>query len=125
MTKARIATVKATGERFLVCAVNFDRSTVSLWGNLVAYKVARGSNKVSDCKFEKGKVVQLSEVEMTFSVEITKELADQLFNQTKNAHAAEARAFRERIAAATALPAPPKSALDVKIDNVIIKAIRG
>jgi hypothetical protein len=71
----RIATVKATGERFVVNSLDFKANTARCWGQVVACAGARTTHEAG------GPVFALSDVSVE-SVARTNALAIKLFEQT-------------------------------------------
>jgi len=86
--KHRIATVKATGERFLVVTLDFRSKEVVCYGQLIAFSAGRALGNVKSVTTQGGRRYPMAEVELTRETTLTVGLANELFRQAQEAGAA-------------------------------------
>ena len=83
MSTVRVATVKATGKRYIVQQVDFRAEKVHCWGEVVVTSERKGT------KHEGTKAFILSAVDIQNDVPFDDKLMRELFEQTKQVYAAE------------------------------------
>jgi hypothetical protein len=84
MTMIRIATVKATGLRYVVRGLTQDLERAILWGHITSYHGVRSTGAVTGWKFLEGETVLRSTIDVV-EVPATRQLAESLLQQSKNA----------------------------------------
>lgn len=77
----RIATVKATGERFLVAGLDFRGRKALLWGQMIACRYSRDQTWVLESRHAAGRSVSLDAIEIAPEQLITRDLAKALLAQ--------------------------------------------
>lgn len=81
MNLYRIATVKATGKKYVVQQLDFRTNRAHCWGELMSFDTKKNYRT-----FEGAKAFDLNEVTITKDVALTQALLDELFNQSLDAH---------------------------------------
>lgn len=81
MNLYRIATVKATGKKYVIQQIDFRTDRVHTWGELMSFDTKKHSRT-----FEGVKVFSLNEVSIQKDVPVTPALLDELFEQSLEAH---------------------------------------
>lgn len=79
----RIATVKKTGSRYIVQQLDFRTGKCYCWGELMGFDTKKGSKHESSLSFP------IEQVSIQNDVVVDLKLYDELFEQSKRAHAAD------------------------------------
>lgn len=82
-TIIRIATVKATGERYVVQQIDFRSNKVHCWGELISFSGERGGSAFR--KTHAGSKAFLADAVTVTEVEQSEALVKELFAQAKRA----------------------------------------
>jgi len=85
MKQVRIATVTATGEKYVVQQLDFRTNKVYTWGELMRFDTSGRQANL----FEGTKSFPLSDITLSKDVWLDLKLFDELFEQSKKAHAAQ------------------------------------
>jgi hypothetical protein len=81
MNLVRIATIKATGKRYVVQQLDFKTNRAHCWGELMSYDTKKSSRT-----HEGAKAFDLNEVTIARDVPLTNKLLDELFAQSLEVH---------------------------------------
>ncbi len=81
MNLYRIATVKATGKKYVVQQLDFRTNRAHCWGELMSFDTKKHYRT-----FEGAKAFDLGEVTITKDVVLTQAVLDELFTQSLEAH---------------------------------------
>ena len=84
MNLYRIATVRATGKRYVVQQLDFRTNRAHCWGELMAFDTKKNYRH-----FEGALSFDLGEVTIAKDVQLTQKLLDELFDQSVEAHKAD------------------------------------
>jgi hypothetical protein len=103
MKQERIATVKATGEKYVVQQMDLRTNKVHTWGELMRFDTSGRQATL----FEGVKSFPLEAVTITKDVFLTLDVLNELFEQSKRAHA-------EAIATGKLVPKTSRSRIKVR-----------
>lgn len=81
MNLYRIATVKATGKKYVVQQLDFRTNRAHCWGELMSFDTKKNYRT-----FEGAQAFDLGEVTITKDVVLTQAVLDELFTQSLEAH---------------------------------------
>lgn len=95
MNLYRIATVKATGKKYVIQQIDFRTDRVHTWGELMSYDTKKCSRT-----FEGAKAFAINEVSIAKDVPLTTKLLDELFEQSVEAHKTDVEAGKIRVTSA-------------------------
>lgn len=90
----RIATVKATGKRYVVQQLDLRQDVCHCWSELVKFEFKNG--KLIKAQFENPIAFPLKDVAIKDAV-LTVDVLDELFEQTKTKYAAEIEAGKLKV----------------------------